>query len=320
MNFRISVVMTTYNGEKYILKQLNSILNQTRRPDEVIICDDLSSDCTVDIIRNFIHSNNLNNWHLYINTSNIGWKKNFFEASKRATGDIVFFSDQDDIWLNYKIEEMSSIMISHDAGCVFGNKIIIDSNDNVNRNRSEKRKFSNKVINLKFKKSFINFVSLGCCMCLKNEIIKKYNEMNFPDGGHDSQCLRISLIFSKVVYFDKPVIYYRIHDSNSSEIKADYSFGSSTLNKRVTSINNNIIWLDQLNNNYLFDSKKEKVIKKSIDYLNKRKDYFDKKCLFISLIRFYSYYGGLTKLIGDFAYKHNLNGKLGRIRWKIRKK
>ena len=125
---KISVVMTTYNGSKHIEEQLNSILNQTRQPDEVIICDDTSEDDTVNIVRQFITNYRLNNWNVFINNINLGWKRNFRKAIALASGDIIFFSDQDDIWIAEKIKIMSSLVEKYDMGCLYGESEKIDEN------------------------------------------------------------------------------------------------------------------------------------------------------------------------------------------------
>ena len=98
---RLSVAMCTYNGEKYIREQLMSIRNQTLRIDEIVICDDCSEDDTVEIIENLIRQYDLP-VRLHVNTWNHGYRKNFEQAICRCSGDIIFLSDQDDIWLPTK--------------------------------------------------------------------------------------------------------------------------------------------------------------------------------------------------------------------------
>ncbi len=110
----ISVCMSTYNGEKYIKEQLYSILYQTRKPDEVVICDDASGDHTVEIIRKFIQCHHLEStWKLYENTVNNGYPKNFYYAMGLCKGELVFLSDQDDIWHKKKLEFMSKEIQRH---------------------------------------------------------------------------------------------------------------------------------------------------------------------------------------------------------------
>ena len=106
----VSVCMGLYNGAKYIEEQLYSILNQTKKPDEVILCDDVSTDETVKIVENFICSNHLEeNWKIYRNKVNKGYPANFYHACRLCTKNIVFLADQDDIWHSQKIESMCNV-------------------------------------------------------------------------------------------------------------------------------------------------------------------------------------------------------------------
>lgn len=97
--------MTTYNGEKYISVQLDSILKQLSENDEVIISDDSSTDRTVDVIKNFkdkrIKLYEDNHFHSPI--------FNFENALEKASGDIIFLSDQDDVWLDNKVKIMTGL-------------------------------------------------------------------------------------------------------------------------------------------------------------------------------------------------------------------
>lgn len=107
----VSVCMGTYNGETYIEQQLNTILRQTKAPEEVILCDDGSTDNTVSIIERFIRKNGLDGkWKLYRNKINKGYPSNFYYACSLCNEEIVFLADQDDIWKNDKIEKMCRVM------------------------------------------------------------------------------------------------------------------------------------------------------------------------------------------------------------------
>ena len=107
----VSVCMGTYNGETYIEQQLNTILRQTKAPEEVILCDDGSTDNTVSIIDRFIRKNGLDGkWKLYRNKINKGYPSNFYYACSLCNEEIVFLADQDDIWKNDKIEKMCRVM------------------------------------------------------------------------------------------------------------------------------------------------------------------------------------------------------------------
>ena len=101
---KISVCIATFNGEKYISSQLDSILNQVVPVHEIIISDDMSTDNTIEIIKN------CNNpiIKIFINKERLGVAKNFENAIKHANGDFIFLCDQDDIWLKNKTQTFNT--------------------------------------------------------------------------------------------------------------------------------------------------------------------------------------------------------------------
>lgn len=111
---KISVCMATYNGAAYVKQQLQSIQCQSLPPDEVIICDDGSTDGTIRIIQGFIRGNCLQDtWKLYQNEQNKGYPGNFYYAMSLCSGDIVFLADQDDIWHEEKLAHMCRAFKEH---------------------------------------------------------------------------------------------------------------------------------------------------------------------------------------------------------------
>ncbi|BFK74654.1 glycosyltransferase family 2 protein [Megasphaera elsdenii] len=120
----ISIALCTYNGEKYIGEQLQSIMQQTLQPDEIVICDDQSKDRTIDVIKNTLKYWN-GNWRLIQNSKNLGYKKNFQKVISLCQGDVIFLCDQDDVWEQRKLEVMvpvfndpNVILAFHDADIV----------------------------------------------------------------------------------------------------------------------------------------------------------------------------------------------------------
>ena len=119
MELTISICMATYNGAEFIEQQLYSILHQSRRPDEVIICDDGSADDTTGIIRRFIGENHLEDcWKLYQNPVKKGYPGNFYYAMGLCSCDVVFLADQDDIWHERKLEHMSRVLEQNSQSAV----------------------------------------------------------------------------------------------------------------------------------------------------------------------------------------------------------
>ena len=98
----ISIAMATYNGEKFLEQQLQSLSKQTRLPAELVVCDDASGDATVDIVTRFSKTAPFP-VKLVVNEQRLGWRGNFLKAASLCTSEYIAFCDQDDIWLPEKL-------------------------------------------------------------------------------------------------------------------------------------------------------------------------------------------------------------------------
>jgi len=203
---KISVCMATYNGEKYIYAQLNSILKQLSENDEVIVSDDSSTDRTVEIIKSFkderirLYEHN----HFYSPTLN------FENALKKASGDIIFLSDQDDIWLDNKVEVIAKLLHSYDL--VVSDCVLIDENETVlNESFFELRGSRSGIIHNFIKNSYI-----GCCMTFNRRILEK--ALPFPKDIpiHDGWFGLIGETFGHTYFCDEKLVKYRRHSTNAS--------------------------------------------------------------------------------------------------------
>ena len=141
----VSVALCTYNGEKFLKEQLESFTNQTRLPDELIVCDDLSTDNSVHIVESFQRSAPFD-VRLYINEFRIGSTKNFERAISLSKGNIIFLSDQDDWWHREKINTILDCFSPQGKyGGVFSDAEIVDETLNYqNRNLWESIGFDKK--------------------------------------------------------------------------------------------------------------------------------------------------------------------------------
>lgn len=125
----LSASVLTYNGAAYIKKQLDSILTQTQKVDEIVICDDGSTDDTIAIIRAY-QNNNPGTIHLYQNEVQLGSTKNMEKCLGLVKGDIVFLADQDDIWLPNKVATLCAYFEVHtNIDAVFSNAVLINEKD-----------------------------------------------------------------------------------------------------------------------------------------------------------------------------------------------
>lgn len=223
---KISIALTTYNGERYIKDLLNSIYNNSRRPDEVIICDDSSSDNTVSIIINFIKQYNLKNWILNINNANLGYRKNFFQAIKKTTGDLIFLADQDDIWNVYKIESLSKVFLDNQEMFVLNSAInLIDGHSNPIYLRRKYFKSNANIINFYCKNNELKRISLnyilkqnispGCTICFNRFIKEEYLKLHEFTRPHDWCINVLGSLENGLYYYNAPLTEYRLHDNNT---------------------------------------------------------------------------------------------------------
>ena len=157
----ISVVIATYNSEKYIIQQLESIVQQTRNVDEVIIQDDCSTDNTINVVKEFIKNNNLINWKIESNLQNKGYISTFKEAIKRSNGDIIILCDHDDEWVSNKVEIIEKSFNENDNVLVLATSFIkIDENGNEIPVKKKMGRSNNNLIRRSLKKGQINKMSL----------------------------------------------------------------------------------------------------------------------------------------------------------------
>lgn len=222
----ISVVLATYNGERFIEKQLLSILNQTCKPDEVFIADDCSKDNTAKLVQDFIKKNNLSNWNFEVNTSNQGYRKNFYNLLKKAQGDIIFLSDQDDEWYERKIEKMSKLMIDNSniqALCCTvdlidenSKKIELPTLPNLyNANFTFSERPLNYINYFDIKEIMANNISPGCSMCITGNLNKKFLETYNFAIPHDWHMTMLASMFNEgCCLLNESLIGYRLHENN----------------------------------------------------------------------------------------------------------
>lgn len=323
---KISVAMATFNGSRYIEEQLQSILEQTRQPDEVIIRDDRSDDDTTDKIRHFIENNDLQEkWKLIVNEENTGWQKNFYEALKQTSGDVIFFSDQDDIWLPDKIKCLTEFMEEKNAGCVYGSIILIDEDGNELKETRNTHGIDKKPGQVPFDSRFNTAIVMGCRMCINREIADIYIKLKHPMPDHDCQCARLALLYSTMWRIEEPVMRYRIHKGNNSGIETNLQEGSTTLEFRKRIIRENIDWLKAV---IAYDEglqeksecDRNEMLRKLIRMQTDRYRYLSGKHgeTWIGLWKYKNSYSGMSMLAGDFAYRHGINRTLGKVYMKLK--
>lgn len=225
MSVRASVCIATWNGEKHIQRQLESILKQLGNEDEVIISDDGSTDQTLKIITNF----NDPRIHIVKNTGKHGPVNNFQNALIKARGKIIFLSDQDDEWLPTRLEKHIEHHKNNDL--VMSDARVVDSaGDTIYpsffKQRGSKIGFYN---NIK-RNSYI-----GCCMSFNEKIL--HLTVPFPSyiHMHDWWIGLVSEIKGQVHFIDEPLLKYTRHGNNASPTLENSNY--STLKRLKNRLN-----------------------------------------------------------------------------------
>lgn len=211
----ISVCIPTYNGAKYIKEQINSILPQLSSSDEIIISDNYSTDNTLDVIKE-INDHRIKIFLFRPDTtkksmSNILAKVslNVQNALSKATGDYIFLSDQDDIWLEGRVSNALPLLESKEPTVVVCNCRVVDENDNtLIESYFSYIKPSSSILRTIHKSSFH-----GCCMAFNRLVVNKASPFPPYAIGHDLWLGIIGAYYGKVHFLDKPLVLYRRHSS-----------------------------------------------------------------------------------------------------------
>lgn len=214
----ISVAMATYNGAQYIEEQLESIRKQTCLVDEIVIVDDGSSDSTVEIVRDYANKFPACNIRLEQNTVNLGYKRNFYKALSMCKGDIVFLCDQDDCWIEDKVEKLSRLLEEHtEIGVISSAFIQMDGAGNKQKQKSVyQRKMKNgELVRVPLEDIIFHNISQGCSMAMTREILQLFLAHFDESIPHDWVINVIAGMEKKCYYWNVPLFYYRIHDNNT---------------------------------------------------------------------------------------------------------
>lgn len=206
---KTSIALATYNGDKFLQEQLESYLIQTVLPDELVIVDDCSKDNTLMIINTFKETAPFD-VKVYLNETNLGYTQNFNKALQLCNNDLIFISDQDDVWLPNKIEYMVNSASSHPDKDVFISDASI-VNNNLN--------FSGITLMAQFQKFGLDESTFGhgCCTVIRKILLDQIIlpiPVNFQ--GHDSWISKIANTFHLRLIHTEILQLYRIHDSNTS--------------------------------------------------------------------------------------------------------
>ncbi len=213
---KISVLISTYNGERFVEEQLESLLGQTVQPDEVLIIDDCSTDSTYAKTQAFLERNNLEGWSLRRNERNRGFRANFHSLAETASGDLIFFCDQDDVWGSRKLEACVDFMAEHPDVNLVCTDFIAGSNrpdegslvpaaghreGNFERVHPHKGK---------------PYIWLGCAMAVRGTFIREILPYWDEDWAHDECVWCMAEASDSCAVLHEAHFWHRVHGGNAT--------------------------------------------------------------------------------------------------------
>ncbi len=213
---KVDILLATYNGEKYLEAQLDSILSQTYTNFRLLISDDSSTDSTKDILEKYKKIDN--RIEVFYQENNLGVVKNFEFLLNKVENRYYMLSDQDDIWKEEKIEKSVNKLEKTGAGLVYSDLEVVDENLNVIYESYWKLKGFTKRANKynTFESFYLNNYVTGCTIISRKEFIKDI--LPLPNSSkyvlHDYWITLIVSQKSKIVSIKEPLIKYRQHKNN----------------------------------------------------------------------------------------------------------
>lgn len=297
----ISVIVCTYNGEKYIEEQIQSLFIQSKQADEIYFFDDCSNDNTVKIIKLFIKKNQLESkWFVIKNKKNIGYAQNFREGLSRLKGDIILFCDQDDIWEADKIKKTVNILNDNPNISVIGTDLV-----HFYPNSSEKKEgsFDGSCEIVSYTGGLFSFIHhpAGCTMGIKRDYYNRIKSYYTDTWSHDEFFWRFATIDGCAICLHDSLMKHRISGNNvTSQKKFD-------LEKRKKQAFKNKVNYQQL----LEYCEQKKIDNNTLDCIR----YFQKgnelRYIFLStssitrvysLLKYRKIYFSIKQFLGDIYY------------------
>lgn len=300
----VSIAVCTYNGEKFLIEQLDSLLGQSYRSIEIIVVDDCSKDGTLAILKRYEENNS--NFKAYQNDQNIGYIKNFEKAISLCNGDYIALCDQDDIWDPNKIELQlaaigDSTLIYHDS------EFVNDGGYSLGKKKSD-------ILNMYQGDSAIPFLFFNCVSghaCLFNRTLIPYC-LPFPkEIFHDRWLAFVAANNGGITYLNKTLVKYRQHentDTNILKINKRNRKPSISGHQKMMKILSELFHFST----YPYLKQKNQVEKLYEAYLNWVNSYFNWVLMSFMILNYKLLFfipkkGALSNL--NFIFKHFFGGK-----------
>ena len=204
----VSVAMATYNGEKHLAEQLESLAAQTRPPDELVVRDDASEDGTVGLLHAFARRARFR-VEVLAGGPRLGYAQNFMAASRACSGGVVFFADQDDVWHPAKLATVTEVVRRRRPQAVFHDLALVGE---------DRGPIAPSYYRLLAERGLPRAVAVkGCSMAVSRAFLDLWGWPSAESTvSHDAWVALLSTAFGQRTYLTEPLVDHRLHDGNTS--------------------------------------------------------------------------------------------------------
>lgn len=273
---QIDILLTTYNGEKYLKEQIDSILSQTYTNFRLLISDDCSKDSTIKILKEYEQKDN--RIKVFLQEKNLGYVKNFEFLLTKVENEIYALSDQDDVWNNDKVEKTYKKLKEEDADLVFTDlEIVNEKLETINSSFNDYMFLSRKIKKYykDYRLQYLYNCITGCTLMSKKKYLEKIIPIPMDSKYviHDTWIGLIVALNGKIAYLDEATIKYRQHGNNQ--------VGSNHTSHKYTKLNQvRELFIDvkyqlfntYINNSSIFTKDLQKQNEKALKYFKMLKN------------------------------------------------
>lgn len=299
---KTSVVISAYNGKRYIIEQLESIRQQSQPVDEVLIADDCSTDGTPELVQTYIDQHHLAGWHVEVNTVNKGWRRNFMEAMWASTGDVVFSCDQDDLWHPDKVKLMTATMEGHPEISLLTSNYDEFFPDGKHRLAPWPKQTG--LFEVPLKRNYMLVKAPGCTYAIRRSLLDVAKKYWQPDYPHDALLWRLSQFNHGLYALAQPLLRWRKHETSAfaKESKDLKTIGAKQAWIKVANAANETL-REYVRNEVPGDTRHQQaILARTSEWLKRRQRFYDTQKIVsgLALLPYWSSYPRIRQYPGDW--------------------
>lgn len=299
---KTSVVISAYNGKRYIIEQLESIRQQSQPVDEVLIADDCSTDGTPELVQAYIDQHHLAGWHVEVNTVNKGWRRNFMEAMWASTGDVVFSCDQDDLWHPDKVKLMTATLTAHPEISLLTSNYDEFFPDGKHRLAPWPKQTG--LFEVPLKRNYMLVKAPGCTYAIRRSLLDVAKKYWQPDYPHDALLWRLSQFNHGLYALAQPLLRWRKHETSAfaKESKDLKTIGAKQAWIKVANAANETL-REYVRNEVPGDTRHQQaILARTSEWLKRRQRFYDVQKIVsgLALLPYWSSYPRIRQYPGDW--------------------